>query len=165
MTAFMILAISLCVLGAALGVVFARNAVVSALCLITAFFGLSGFYVLWDSPFLAAIQVLIYTGAIVVVFVFVVMLIDQDRLLNMATSRVTFAVAGMLAWLLSVAVLRALNRSRVEAIAVGASSNLRSIAKALFQEYLWPFEVLSCFLLVVIVASYVLAREETGEVE
>ena len=62
-----------------LGVVFSKNPVYSAFSLVLCFFGLSGVYVMWGATFIAMIQVLVYTGAIVVLFVFVVMLLDLVR--------------------------------------------------------------------------------------
>ena len=63
----------------AAGVVFARGAIFSAFCLVLSFFGLALLYILWDSTFISMIQVLVYAGAIVVLFVFVVMLLNLDR--------------------------------------------------------------------------------------
>lgn len=147
------------ILASALGVVFNRNAILSALFLILAFFGLAGVYVWCGSPFLAAVQVLIYTGAIVVLFVFVVMLVNQDKLLEISSSRMVPLVAGTMVWFLALIVLRTLNRLPMAMPSMRLTPDLRSVAMSLFAEYLWPFEVLSCFLLVIIVGVYVLTRE------
>ena len=73
---FIFIGFCLLTIGFALGVVFSRNAVYSAFNLVLCFFGLSAVYLLWNATFIAMIQILIYTGAIVVLFLFVVMLLD-----------------------------------------------------------------------------------------
>ena len=153
----------------AIGVVFSRSAVYSAFSLILSFFGLAGLYLLWGSTFIAMIQVLIYTGAIVVLFVFVVMLLDLGRHTGPSwhnSVMVLLAAAG--SWLFSLALLRTLNQSPVITVNqfAGHESSMRTISRLLFTDYLWPFEVLSVFLLALIVAIYALARpeeHETGE--
>ena len=150
-------------IAAAVSVVVARSPVHSAFALILSFFGLAGLYVLWGAPFLGVVQVLIYTGAIVVLFVFVVMILNLSRGAGAQTSswvNVLFAAAGT--WLLSFVILRALNqpsltvRGSVEVPELG----LRSLSLLLFTRYLWPFEVLSLFMLAMIVAVFILARPE-----
>lgn len=152
----------------AIGVVFSRQAVYSAFSLILSFFGLAGLYLMWGSTFIAMIQVLIYTGAIVVLFVFVVMLLDLGR--NTGPSwhnSLIVLLAGGGAWLFSLALLRTLNQVPIAAVnqVVGHESAMRSISRLLFTDYLWPFEVLSVFLLALIIAIYALARPEEHETE
>ncbi|MBI1860222.1 MAG: NADH-quinone oxidoreductase subunit J [Deltaproteobacteria bacterium] len=149
-------------LGCSLGVVFSRNVIMSAFYLILSFFGLAALYVLIQAPFLAVIQVLIYTGAIVVLFVFVVMLIDQDKLLEVVTGKTLVLTAGVLAWSLGLILLRALNHSPMAVPVSGQLPTLRTISLSLFTEYLWPFEVLSVFMLVIIVGVFVLARDKVN---
>lgn len=149
----------------AIAVVFSRNPVYSAFSLILCFFGLSGLYVLWGATFIATIQVLIYTGAIVVLFVFVVMLLNLGRGSGpTAAGWFTALVAGGSTWFFALLLLRTLNRSvyfETPPGAVLAGADMRSVSKLLFNEYLWPFEVLSVFLLALIVAIYCLARPES----
>lgn len=166
------IAFCLLTIGCALGVILARNPIYSAFSLILCFFGLAGVYVLWGANFIAMIQVLIYTGAIVVLFVFVVMLLDLVRASpSPSAGWLTVAVSGVAVWLFSVLLLRGINRAPIFKGAPDTKLNeLNSIATLLFSEYLWPFEVLSVFLLAMIIAVYVLtrpAREKTikGEVD
>ncbi len=152
------------VLGCAVAVVFARSPVYSAFALILCFFGLSGLYVLWNAPFIAMIQILIYTGAIVVLFVFVVMLLNLGRGSGSAAAGwLTVLVSGSAIWCFSFLLLRALNRTPFFPPAPGgaAANDMRVISKLLFTDYLWPFEVLSVFLLALIIAIYALARPES----
>lgn len=154
---------SIIVITSALAVVFSRNIVISAFALVLSFFGLAGVYVLLGSPFLAAVQVLVYAGAIVVLFVFVVLIVDQDRTQDVLKGRVFMLGAGSVVFLIALLLFRCLNGLQSNAdktLASRGMMEMRSIALRLFGEYLWPFEVLSVFLLMAIVAAYVLAREE-----
>ncbi len=149
----------------AVAVVFSRNAVYSAFSLILTFFGLSALYVLWGATFIAMIQILIYTGAIVVLFVFVVMLLNLGKGSGpTAAGWFTALISGAAVWSFSLLLLRTLNRASFSST-VGATPapTMRTISKLLFNEYLWPFEVLSVFLLALIVAIYCLTRPETAD--
>jgi len=119
---------------------------------------------MWGSTFIGMIQVLIYTGAIVVLFVFVVMLLDLGKgsgaLWNNWLS-VILSVAG--ASLFAVILLRSLNLIPSASAFVAAplaGDDIRKVSLLLFNEYLWPFEVLSVFLLALIVAIFALTRPE-----
>lgn len=148
----------------ALGVVLSRNPVYSAFSLVLSFFGLAGLFGLWGSPFLAAIQVLVYAGAIVVLFVFVVMLLDFGKSGNPAwqsalTSILALALSAGLGWM----VYQALVGIVLPEAGVYAPIDVRVVCKELFTKYLWPFEVLSLFMLSLIVAIYALARPDSAE--
>jgi len=147
----------------ALGVVFSRNPIYAAFNLVLCFFGLSGVYVLWGANFIAMIQVLIYTGAIVVLFLFVVMLLDLVRAPQApAPGWLTVLLSGVATWFFSLLLLRTLNRATLfVATPTAEAGSLRNIARLLFTDYLWPFEVLSFFLLALMIAVYVLTRPET----
>ncbi len=156
---------SLLTIACALGVVFAKNAVYSAFSLVLSFFGLAAIYVLWGATFIAMVQILIYTGAIVVLFLFVVMLLDIAKgPPTISTGWWMAALTGATVWVFSVLLLRTLNKSGLP-VPTGtlAAVDIRTISKLLFSEYLWPFEVLSIFMLALIVAAFALARPEKGE--
>lgn len=146
----------------AIGVVFAKNAVYSAASLILSFFGLAALYVIWGNTFIATIQILIYTGAIVVLFVFVVMLLNLGTRVGPSVANwLTVMLSATAVWSLALILLRTLNRSPVFMLASEKpATGLMSVSTLLFTEYLWPFEVLSVFLLALIIAIYVLARPE-----
>jgi NADH-quinone oxidoreductase subunit J len=156
---------SLFCIGCGLGVVFARNAIYSSFSLVLCFFGLAAIYVLWGANFIAVVQVLIYTGAIVVLFLFVVMLLDLVR--GSPTSGAGWGmviVCGICVWFFSLLLLRTLNQATIfTPLAAGSMVDLRSLSRLLFTDYLWPFEVLSFFLLALIVGVFALARPEEGK--
>ncbi len=151
-------------LASALMVVLSSNAIYSAIGLLISLFGLSALYLLWGSAFLSVIQVLIYAGAIVVLFVFVVMLLDMSRVVQTGKGPgwfTTLLVTGT-GWIFSLFLLRALNRGNFAgAIEHKALGSISVLSKILFREYLWPFEVLSVFLLAVVISAYCLARPES----
>lgn len=149
----------------AAGVVFSRSPVYSAFSLILSFFGLSAMYVLWDATFIAMIQILIYTGAIVVLFVFVVMLLDLGHSAGgYWHSWFTVVFAGFGTWCLGLFLLRSLNSGNSRPIvSLGVNTGMREISRLLFTDYLWPFEVLSLFMLAMLIAVYALARPETPD--
>src|SRR4051812_344594 len=96
----------------ALGVVLAKNPVYSAFSLILSFFGLSALYVMWGATFIGMIQILVYTGAIVVLFVFVVMLLDLGRSITAHShSWITVLVAAAGVWFFSLLMLRMFNHT------------------------------------------------------
>lgn len=145
---------------AASGVVLSRNPVYSAFSLILSFFGLSGLYLLWGSTFMAMIQILIYTGAIVVLFVFVVMLLNLQVVRESSPNLLFLATAAGSVWLFSLMILRVLTRAIPDKAIQIPVDQLRAISKLLFTRYLWPFEVLSLFLLVMIVAIFAITKAQ-----
>ncbi|MBM4303598.1 MAG: hypothetical protein FJ112_04665 [Deltaproteobacteria bacterium] len=154
------IAFSLFTIGAASGVLLSRNPVYSAFSLILSFFGLSGLYLLWGSSFMAMIQILIYTGAIVVLFVFVVMLLNLQTSRENSSNIVFLGVVSASVWLFSLIILRVLTRSIPNKILEIPENQLRTISKLLFTRYLWPFEILSFFLLVMIIAIFAITRTQ-----
>jgi NADH-quinone oxidoreductase subunit J len=158
---------------ASLLVIAQRNPIYSVLFLIASFGALSGLYVLLEAPFVAMIQIIVYAGAIMVLFLFVVMLLnaphedteeDLERGRLPAPGRVrafgallAVALLGQLIW-----VLLGSRRTPV-GFAGEAVSSVGAIGRALFTEYAFPFEVTSVLILVALVGAVVLARRESGE--
>lgn len=155
--------------GSAALVVTRRNAVHSAFFLVIMFMGVAGLYVLLEAEFLAAVQVLVYAGGIMVLFLFVIMLVDLEERGKIprraARSRVP-AVAGALvlsgllvALLLGsfVAAPYAIHTTGSDALRADGG-NLEAVAVGLFRDYVLPFELASVLLLVAMVGAVVLAR-------
>lgn len=166
MNDFLMTGFGLLCLASALLVVLASSPIYSALGLLFSLFGLSALYLIWGSAFLSVIQVLIYAGAIVVLFVFVVMLLDLSNTVNTGKGAGWFAtlLATSTGWIFSLFMLRALNRGVMAPVPDGKMmGSLRVVSQVLFREYLWPFEILSVFLLAVIIAAYCLARPEQND--
>jgi NADH-quinone oxidoreductase subunit J len=154
------------VLGGALGVVLAKNPVHSALMLVMTLFGVAVLFIEEDAQFLAAVQVIVYAGAIVVLFLFVIMLIGVDRRERVLaeTFRGQRVIAGLLGALVIAEVILLGNghwvtgAHSVAGSATGGAGNTRAIGDSLFTTYLLPFEVTSALLIVAVVGAVVLAR-------
>ena len=149
-------------IGCALAVVAQRNPLYSAISLIGVFISLACLYVMLAAPFIAAVQVIVYAGAIMVLVVFVIMLLNiseeehrRPRLKFLVPAAV--ALAGVLiaevAFILVSVESRAMPASSVSDIGLTSS-----IGAALFTKYLLPFEITSILLLMAIVGAMTLAR-------
>jgi NADH-quinone oxidoreductase subunit J len=160
---------SVAVIGSLL-VIGQRNPIYSVLALIVSFFGLSGLYVLLDAPFVAVVQIIIYAGAIMVLFLFVVMLLNVPREGESDWDRahpffrpwplrigvvLSVAMVGELIWALSRT--RGLNVS-VDDEHPGVSS-VAELGRVLFTDYMFAFEVTSILILIAMVGAVSLAKK------
>jgi len=154
------------ILAGAIGVVVARNPVHSALMLIMTLFGVAVIFVLQQASFLAAVQVMVYAGAIVVLFLFVIMFLGVDREEDIAAERlrgqrplaialVFLGTTGLL--LLGEVSKWTTGQPHVAGIDTGAP-NVNLIGKSLYTTYLFPFEATSALLIIAVVGAVVLAR-------
>jgi NADH-quinone oxidoreductase subunit J len=171
MPAFFLVLAVLGVVGA-LMVVAQRNPVVSALYLVLSFVSLAGMYVLLQAPFLAAVQVVVYAGAIMVLFTFVIMLLnlkhDIDDGLHHAARRVLGGIFAIALAAIFYVVIRkpwALGPGGADtAEAVAEVGNAEAVGYRLYTTYLFPFEVTSLVLLVGIIGAVVLAKRRADVV-
>ena|SRR5688500_6275806 len=153
------------VLAGALGVVIARNPVHAALMLVVTLFGMAVLFVAQEAHFLAAVQVIVYAGAIVVLFLFVIMLLGVDKEESIAIDplRGQRPLAILLA-IVAFAELLLLGRGNwsTGARAVPSTSparpNVEELAELLFTRYLLAFEITSVLLVIAVVGAVVLAR-------
>jgi len=143
----------------ALMVVLHRNPVVGALSLVASFFALAVMYVLLDAPFLAALQVIVYAGAIMVLFLFVIMLLnlqhqreERTRPVQQVLGWITSAAfgIGLVYYLIKYAVYRTVPQGIFQ-------SDARTIGVRLFEAYVFPFEMVSILLLAAIVGALLLS--------
>ena len=154
----------------AMGTVLLRNAVHSALSLVATMFSLGAFYLIEQGPFLGFVQIIVYTGAIMILFLFVLMLIGRDTSDSLVeTLRGQRWAAGLFgigfAVLVGVSVGRAFtNITPVDLNVPNAhGQNVHSIAALLFTRYLFAFELTSALLIVAAVGAMVLAHIERDE--
>jgi NADH-quinone oxidoreductase subunit J len=171
MDAFFFWILALVAIAASLLVIGQRNPMYSVLLLIVSFGALSGLYVLLDAPFVAAIQIIIYAGAIMVLFLFVVMLLNvptEDpvsgyharlpggtgpRRFGAVLSVVLLAELWWIVWRLQDTPMPAADASRTPTV--------YDIGIRLFREYAFAFEATSVLILVAMVGAIILARKET----
>jgi NADH-quinone oxidoreductase subunit J len=143
-----------------------RNPVKSVLALVVSFFFLAVTYVLLLAPFIAAIQVIVYAGAILVLFLFVLMLLNIPRDTTEKEPRPIQRVLGGAAILLFAVALISLLASHggIRAGAIGvpdlSAEQIGSLARVIYSEYLLPFEALSVLLLAALVGAFVLVERE-----
>jgi NADH-quinone oxidoreductase subunit J len=154
---------------ASLLVIAQRNPIYSVLLLVASFGALSGLYVLLGAPFVAAIQIIIYAGAIMVLFLFVVMLLnapqedtEHDVRVHVLLRRGPMRFGALLALVFVIELVWALtlDRRRAGGLASGSATSIAEIGRALFTEYAFPFEVTSVLILVAMVGAVVLARRK-----
>ncbi len=143
-----------------------RNPVNSALCLVTNFICLAVFYVMLEAPFMAAIQIMVYAGAIMVLIVFVIMLLNLGTAVK---SRYTHGLAagGVLSVLMLLVATVFLGKGSATATGGEVTSELiqsyghtELIGRAMFTDFLLPFEIASILLLVAIIGAVVLSKRK-----
>ena len=154
-------------LAGALGMVFSRNAVHSALWLVNTMLAFGVFYVVQEAPFLGAVQIIVYTGAIMILFLFVLMLVGRDSsdsvVETLRGQRVAATVLGVgFAGLVGAGIAEATQDLPVTGLeaAQGEGGNIPAIAASLFTDYLLAFEVTSALLITAAVGAMVLAHIE-----
>ncbi len=159
-------------IAAGLGVILSRKPVYSALFLLLNFGSLAALYIMLQAQFLAAVQVIVYAGAIVVLFLFVMMLVGGGEIRDASSAATTgkrepswtriaaLVLAGVLVAGLGYGIVTGtLNGAHGSVEAFGQGS-VQAIGQALYTTYLFPFELTSVLLLVGIIGAVVLARKE-----
>jgi len=163
------LLLALVSVAAAFGMLMSRNAVYSALYLVLNFVTVALFYLTLGAPFIAMMQVTVYAGAIMVLFLFVIMLLGADSLPKSEVLPWQKPLAILLAVLLAAeSTYLLLTKARPAGDitqpddTVNTMDNLRQMGLSLFNEYLLPFEVVSILLLVAMMGAIVLTKKEKG---
>jgi NADH-quinone oxidoreductase subunit J len=154
------------VLAGAIGVVVARNPVHSALMLVMTLFGIAVLFVNLNDPFLAAVQVIVYAGAIVVLFLFVIMFLGVDRQENIAAEplrgqrplAIGLVILGTTGLLLLGQVSKWTTGAPHVAGLDSGKSNVVLLGQSVYTTYLFPFEATAALLVIAVVGAVVLAR-------
>jgi NADH-quinone oxidoreductase subunit J len=160
MLPFVFIILSIITLGAALAVVTSKNLFHSALFLILSFVGVAGLYILLEAGFLAAVQILVYVGAISILIIFAIMLTRRLMAKDLVQRNAQWGISGLVALLLFAVLGFVL--LRVDWPVVGGDVSAESISilgQELMGTYALPFEVASVLLLVALVGSIIIARE------
>lgn len=156
--------LALVAVGAAVGLLFSRNAVYAALFLVLNFITVAVFYLMLNAPFLAMAQVTVYAGAIMILFLFVIMLLGTSKLKPEPKDRWQRILALVLGGglLAEMTVLFILEGRGVKLIGeIGSNfGSPESIGLELFRQYLLPFEVTSILLLVGMIGAIVLTKDD-----
>jgi len=155
------------VLVGAIGVVVSRHPVHSALMLVLTLFGVAVEFINQQADFLAAVQVIVYAGAIVILFLFVIMLLGVDREENLAVEPLHWQRPAAIALALMVLVELVLlghfsnwasGTPSVAGKLNGPGENVQKLGQSIFTRYLFPFEVTSVLLVIAVVGAVILAR-------
>ncbi|MBI4482018.1 MAG: NADH-quinone oxidoreductase subunit J [Acidobacteria bacterium] len=149
-------------LAGAANVLAQRRAVHSALSLIVSLGALAGLYALLGAPFIAAIQVIVYSGAIMVLFLFVIMLLDPKSEAEEVDKNpgLIFVALPMVAFLALALFFLIRSAGTPEARPADGPSAIEAVGRALFTEYLLPFELTSVLILVAILGAIVMAKKK-----
>lgn len=170
MELFVFVAAATMVLVGALGVVTRSNPVHAAMSLVLTLFGIAVMFVAHNAHFLAAVQVIVYAGAIVVLFLFVIMLLGVDRAEDLSVEPITNQ--RPLAFIIGVGitgiVIAAIVSSRAGLATIGngvnettvdsPDANIRQLGRAIFSDHVFAFEITSVLLLVAVIGTVVMAR-------
>jgi NADH-quinone oxidoreductase subunit J len=167
------------ILGGAVGVIAFSNPVHNALSLVATLFGVAVLFVAQDADFLAAVQIIVYAGAVVVLFLFVIMLLGVDEAEDLRTEplggqRPAAAAVGI--GLLGLTIAGVILASTDDGLITGVKSvvapllggdvpNIERLASALFTDYLFAFEITSVLLVIAVVAAVLLARRPPADTE
>jgi NADH-quinone oxidoreductase subunit J len=160
---FFILAI-VCV-GSVLAMIFSKNQAHNALFLVLAFACLGGLFGLLDAPFIAAVQIIIYAGAIMVLFIFVIMMIKLEEGISPERKKWTFALAGAMGLFLLVELVLAIRGTWAGLGTTGGESigGPTELGRLLFTDYLYPFEITSVLIISALVGAIVLVKRKGKE--
>lgn len=155
-------------LSTALGVVLSRNPIHSVISLILTFFAISGHYLLMNAQFLAIVNIIVYGGAIMVLFLFVIMLMNLNKDGEPQKSWVVQLAGAISGGLLFLVVIAALSKTdNFQAVPqqhtdIGLMKNL---GKVLFKEYVLPFEISSVLFLSAMVGAMVIGKKEKANLK
>jgi NADH-quinone oxidoreductase subunit J len=151
---------------AALGMLFVKKAMHSAILLAFVMISLAVFYLIQDAPFLGIVQIVVYTGAVMMLFLFILMLVgvdSSDSLVENIKGLRGVAITTALAFAAAITSLIARAEFGQEPIglrAANANGNVEGLAKLLFSQYVWGFEVISALLITAALGAMVLAHTQ-----
>lgn len=157
--------LSVIAISCALGVILSRNPVNSVLFLIATFFAISGHYILLNAQFLAVVNIIVYAGAIMVLFLFVIMLMNLNADVEPQKSKLVQLAGVISGGILFLVVLAALRTTSVtmldgKATEIGLIKNL---GKTLFTQFVLPFEISSVLFLSAMIGAIVIGKKEEGQ--
>ncbi|HEY4332025.1 MAG TPA: NADH-quinone oxidoreductase subunit J [Ilumatobacteraceae bacterium] len=170
MQLFVFVVATMMIVGGAVGVILRSHPVHAALSLVLTLFGVAVLYVSLNAHFLAAVQVIVYAGAIVVLFLFVIMLLGLDRVESLRIDPIkvqrplAITVGVALLGLLTAAIVKSRNTLHVRGAGLDSAttadhdSNLKQLANDLFSNHVFAFEITSVLLVIAVVGTVLLHR-------
>lgn len=159
--------LSVLTLFGALGTVLSKSAIHSVIYLIVTFFSLSGLYVLMNAQFLAAVNIIVYAGAIMVLFLFVLMFLNLKKESTEFNKNSTMVSAFLSAGVLGLILIASLKRASVPNVnpeTIDSKTGLiETLGMTLYQNYMLPFELVSVLFLIALAGAVLLGKKEKGE--
>ncbi len=154
----------LCV-GSVIAMIIIRDQAYNALLLVLAFAAMGGLFGLLDAPFIAVVQIIIYAGAILVLFIFVIMMINLRRGLPPEKKKWTLYLSLALAVVLVVELALSIKGafSVFESASLGEMGDPTELGRLLFTRYLYPFEITSILIIAALVGAIVLVKKREKE--
>ncbi|HSZ72796.1 MAG TPA: NADH-quinone oxidoreductase subunit J [Cytophagaceae bacterium] len=165
MEQLLFIVLSLISIAAALCVIFVRNPIYSVLSLVITFFSIAGHYILLKAQFLAIVNIIVYAGAIMVLFLFVIMLLNLNHTENAEKrSFLSKAIAVVAGGILLVSLVGLLKGSTLTPAENGVSSDeigtVQMLGKVLFTDFVLPFEISSVLFLSAIIGAVMLGKKD-----
>jgi len=151
----------------ALVVVFSKSPVNSVIALIVAFLAIAGHYILLNAQFLAVVHIIVYTGAIMVLFLFVIMLLDMNRENEPHkkwTTKLAAVISGGLLLLVLLAALKKLSIMPIQHAVNDKMGLVHDLGQVLFKDFLLPFEATSVLFLAAMVGALMLGKHEKNNI-
>jgi NADH-quinone oxidoreductase subunit J len=158
--------LSLIAIGGALAVIFARSPMYSVLFLIITFFSIAGHYILMNAQFLAIVHVIVYAGAIMVLFLFVIMLLNLNKESERTQPfmiKLTGAISGGLLLVTLLGALRGMTIDATQKIAYTEIGLVKNLGQVLFTEFLLPFEISSVLFLSAMIGAVMLGKKNLAD--
>jgi NADH-quinone oxidoreductase subunit J len=161
---FLFILLSLLCIGAVLGMILSRNPAYSALFVVLAFAGTAGLFGLLDAPFIAVVQIIIYAGAIMVLFVFVIMMIDIKSGIPAEKKKGTLYAAGALGIFLLAELLFSAARALgfLNTPPQASAGSTADLGEMLFTKYLYPFEITSLLIIAALAGAMILSKKKAN---
>ena len=167
MTLYVFYFLSFLAVLSALMVVFSKNPIYSVLYLVITFFSVGGHYLILSAEFLFAVHIIVYAGAIMVLFLYVIMLLNLNKDTEPQKEAVYKIAAIISGGLLMLVLVAALKGAEAEQLQLGVNTEIglvKNLGKMLFNEFLLPFEIVSVLLLAAMVGAVMLGKTPVKEV-
>ena len=167
MAHFLFFLLAIVCVGAVVAMIFSKNQAYSALFVILAFICLAGLFGLLDAPFIAVIQIIVYAGAIMILFLFVIMMINLREGIPPEKKRWTIGLSFIIAGVLIIELIFAIKGflSPAQTAVEGSAGSPTDLGRLLFTKYLYPFEITSVLIIAALVGAMILVKKRDADQE
>jgi NADH-quinone oxidoreductase subunit J len=161
MAHFLFFLLAIVCVGAVVAMIISKNQAYSALYLILAFICIAGLFGLLEAPFIAVIQIIVYAGAIMVLFLFVIMMINLEEGITTERKKWTIGLSFIIAGVLIIELIFALKGflSPAQTAVEASAGSPTDLGRLLFTKYLYPFEITSILIIAALVGAMILVKK------